>query len=300
MLASEPNGLSNRWRWLRRWHPQAEEAAEWACRQFPPEIQRRGVARAYYEYLWQLDEILKGHPGGVAGLEVLDVGCGAGVVPLALTHLGARVTAMDRFGEYADEHDNQMGRAGEIIARLERHGVSVYCGDFLAEGLPGEPETYGLITCFGVIEHLNQSPRELFEQMRALLKPGGRVVITTPNHAWIRNRLRLLAGRPAHDPLEAWWRPGFSGHHREYTLEELKNMLEWSGLRVRRAVSSNWAHASSRLRRASPEGPEQWTTRFTLDRPERWLVAGSLLATAPFASLRYTLLALAEKPERPE
>jgi predicted RNA methylase len=53
---------------------------------------------------------------------MLDAGCGAGVVSLAAAHLGARVTAVDRFTEYGDESDNQMGRADDIVARFKRSG----------------------------------------------------------------------------------------------------------------------------------------------------------------------------------
>jgi 2-polyprenyl-3-methyl-5-hydroxy-6-metoxy-1,4-benzoquinol methylase len=295
MQTPNGNGLKNHWRWLRRWDARAQQAVDWACTQFPAPVRERGLARSYYEYLWTAGELLRLLPAPLREVRVLDAGCGAGVIPLALARLGAQVTAVDRFQEYQDSLDNQMGTAAEIVPRLARNGIRVERRDLIQDGLPGESEAYDAITCFAVIEHLAESPRRLLQAMYRLVKPGGCVVLTTPNHGWLRTRLRLLAGRSAHDALADWWGPAFYGHVREYTMDELRRMLAWSGFEVERAVASNWVHASSRVPRRNAAEPEAWTTRFTLDSPQRWLVAGSLLVSAFVPSLRYSLLAVGRK-----
>ncbi|MGH7518037.1 MAG: class I SAM-dependent methyltransferase [Gemmatimonadales bacterium] len=287
--------LRNRFRWARRWHPDTEPAVNWACSLFPQETQVRGIARGYYDYLWVLDELLRLHPQGVTGLRVLDVGCGAGVLDLALAKLGARVTGVDRFEEYAPGADNQMGVESDIVARLRAHGVEVMRRDIATQGLPEGADTYDLILFLAVIEHLHESPREVLEEIWRLLRPGGMVAITTPNHGWVRTRLRLLAGRSANHPLSEWWRTPFFGHVREYTLAELRQMLEWTGYEVRRATIGNWLHLASRVR-DSNGGSDRWSTRFRVNSPERIAVAASLLVTAAMPSLRYTMLAVGRKP----
>ncbi len=289
--------LRNHWRWARRWRPEAQAALDWACGQFSPEVQARGLARYYYELLWLLDEILGAHPGGVSGLKVADVGCGAGVISLALRHLGAEVWLLDRFDEYESDQDNHMGSTQDILERFRRNGMTVCRRDFMAEGLPPDWPVFDLITFFAVIEHLPQSPRGALEAMRHHLRPGGQLVVTTPNHAWVRTRLRLLFGRTVHYPLATWWATPFFGHVREYTRAELAQMLRWAGFERVRTTVSNWAHVTSRLPRARPDEPERWTTRLTLRTPREWLVAASLLLTLPFDGLKYSLLAVAQKPE---
>lgn len=287
--------LRNSFRWARRWHPDTEPAVNWACSLFPPQTRARGIARGYYDYLWVLDELLRLHPQGVAGLRVLDVGCGAGVLDLALAKLGAHVTGADRFEEYAPGADNQMGVESDIVARLRANGVEVMQRDIATQGLPEGADAYDLILFLAVIEHLHQSPRGVLEGMRHLLRRGGMVAITTPNHGWIRTRLRLLAGRSANHPLHEWWHTPFFGHVREYTLPELRQMLEWTGYEVRRATIGNWLHLASRVRDGNG-GSDRWSTRFRVNSPERIAVAASLLVTAAVPSLRYTMLAVGRKP----
>lgn len=287
--------LTNHVRWVRAWPPKTQEAVDWACALFPPDSRSRGLARGYYDFLWVLEEVLRTVGRNVAGLRVLDVGCGAGVLDLALTRLGARVTGLDRFEEYEAGHDNQMGAVRDIMGRLRAHDVEVLRRDVAVDGLPAEEGAYDLVLLLAVIEHLHGSPKDLLAGIHRLLRPGGHVVMTTPNHAWLRTRLRLLAGRSAHHPLDDWWRTPFFGHVREYTLSELRQMLEWSGFEIRRATIGNWLHVASRIRGRNG-AQDRWTTRFLLNSPERFAVAASLLVTGLVPSLRYTMLAIGRKP----
>jgi 2-polyprenyl-3-methyl-5-hydroxy-6-metoxy-1,4-benzoquinol methylase len=286
----------NHFRRLGRWRPDVEAAVDWACAQFPPDVQRRGLARAYYEFLRTVDEVVRACPQGMAGLRLADVGCGAGLLSLAFKKLGADVTAMDRFAEYEDVYDNQMGSLQDIVPMMRRNGIAVSRRDIVAEGLPDDVEKYDVILFLAVIEHLHESPQAVLSAFYRMLRPGGIVVITTPNHAWIRTRLRLLFGRSANHPLDEWWKTPFYGHVREFTLPELVQMLEWASFNVVRANISSWVHVASR-RRGGNGKPDSWSTTFTLDSLERLVVAGSFLLTAFFERLRYSMLVIGRKPE---
>jgi 2-polyprenyl-3-methyl-5-hydroxy-6-metoxy-1,4-benzoquinol methylase len=236
-------------------------------------------------------------PRDLTGFEVIDIGCGAGVLSLALRRLGASVTAVDRFDEYSQDNDNQMGTTSDILRRFERVGITVWHRDILAEGVPENSARYDLVTSFAMIEHLPESPRAILAQCFKILKPGGQIVITTPNHAWIRTRVRLLAGASAYHPLDDWWRPPFYGHVREYTMSEVQAMLRWSGFEIKRTGLSSWQHVSSRIRGSSTDHTDIWTTRFTLHSLERLYVAASLCFSALIPSLRYSLFLVGKKPD---
>jgi hypothetical protein len=70
------------------------------------------------------------------------------------------------------------------------------------------------------------------------LAPGGRLIITTPNHASIYNRVLLLLGETVNDNFEQYFEASadsdvYHGHHREYTRTELSAALERTGFKVR-------------------------------------------------------------------
>ena len=106
----------------------------------------------------------------LAGKRVLDIGCGDGGISIAFARRGAIVTGID-----CDQ--NRIKRA-KVWA--QEHGVTV---DFRVED--GEraqagAESFDLLICNAVIEHVHD-PRKLVEEMSRLLKAGGLLFLDTPN-----------------------------------------------------------------------------------------------------------------------
>jgi SAM-dependent methyltransferase len=85
---------------------------------------------------------------------------------------------------------------------------------------------YDTIVFMEVLEHLNVPPRAVLAFLGAQLAEGGFLLLTTPNAAWLKNRLKLLRGR---NPFESL-RPGGGGHIRESTLAELRTTAREAGL----------------------------------------------------------------------
>jgi hypothetical protein len=94
---------------------------------------------------------------------------------------------------------------------------------------------YHLVIAAEVIEHLRTSPRAIFAFFGGLLRPGGELIVQTPNAASLAKRWNLLTGRNPFMPIpEA---PDASQHWREYTAGELlaaarEAGLEAAGLRI--------------------------------------------------------------------
>jgi SAM-dependent methyltransferase len=116
-------------------------------------------------------------------------------------------------------------------------GVDYRSCDLARERLPFEEGSFDFVTYLDVIEHHAFSPKRVLAEIRRVLRPGGRLIATTPNHASAFNRASLLMGRSVHDDFETFFEacadaPVYPGHHREYTLRELRAALMRTSFRV--------------------------------------------------------------------
>ncbi len=77
-------------------------------------------------------------------------------------------------------------------------------------------------------------------EVRRILRPGGRLSFTTPDAAYLVNRLQLLRGRRVASPLPDWIGGlSFARHAREYTSAEMGTLMSQSGLEVTSARSES-------------------------------------------------------------
>ena len=108
---------------------------------------------------------------GLAGKQVLDVGCGGGILSESMALRGASVTAID------------MGEAPLAVARLHQleSGVSVDYRQSTAEALAAEmPGQFDVVTCLEMLEHV-PDPASVIAACQRLVKPGGQVFFSTIN-----------------------------------------------------------------------------------------------------------------------
>ena len=166
----------------------------------------------------------RGSEGESASL--LDVGAQIGSLVVYAAALGIRAAAVDLPYFY------------EKFARASRtFGVDYRPCDVLREPLPIQDESFEYVTYLDVIEHHHRSPKRVLDEIHRVLKPGGCLIITTPNQASIYNRLRLLRGGSVSDPFDYFFREAaemdpYPGHHREYVRAELRAALRGTGFRV--------------------------------------------------------------------
>jgi len=194
------------------------------------------------------DEVTAFIPDGVlaGGLRILEVGCGVGGITLPLGILGAHVTGID-----LDASDVAALRDG--AARFELTNVEAFVGDAYAFA---SEERFDVAVASEVFEHLDE-PRQLAAVLAQHLRPGGLLLVTTPNGygPWeqvnslklIPRRwgwLRRLLGKPPHEG-------GGREHEQRYTRGRLETLLAGAGFRPLRWRNSDFFLTISRRMRAS-------------------------------------------------
>lgn len=114
----------------------------------------------------------------LAGSEVLDIGCGGGILAEAMAGVGARVIGID------------LGAAPLAVARLHARetGATVDYRQVSAETLAAErPASFDVVTCMEMLEHVPE-PTSVVQAAARLAKPGGHVFFSTINRtpkAWL-------------------------------------------------------------------------------------------------------------------
>jgi len=215
--------------------------------EFPPGGQRRALNRYWNLYRFFLQGIQPVIAEQPVPAQWLDIGAGGGVIPLVLAKLGYTVTAVDTWEQYAKERDNPMGCMEEFVERFNRFGIAWERGILGNGRLPFPDETFEFVSSFDVIEHL-PSPSDLLIEAHRLLKPGGILVVSTPNTANLRNRIRHLFGASPHpDAIGTWYERPFYGHVREYTSGELDEMFGLAGFQTLAVHLSEGSHQNTKL-----------------------------------------------------
>ncbi len=127
--------------------------------------------------------------------KVLDIGCGNGDYAYELHNMGFDVLAADM--------DVERFRYGNKI-KFQKCNVT--------DKLPFENNSFDFIVFAEVIEHL-KNPYDVVSELKRLLKPGGKIVLSTPNILNLKSRMRFL--------IEGCWE-----YFREIPLEHSKNPKE--------------------------------------------------------------------------
>ena len=163
------------------------------------------------------------------GSAVLDFGAGPADKTAVVQLMGYRCTAYDELQDsWHLERDNRQ----KILKFAEEMGVRyVLATD---RNLPFAPESFDMFMIHDVIEHLHDSPRDLFNAVMERVKPGGLMYVTVPNAVNIRKRVDVLRGRTNLPPFgQYYWNQGpWRGHVREYVKDDLAKLAEYMGLDI--------------------------------------------------------------------
>ncbi|WP_369812359.1 bifunctional 2-polyprenyl-6-hydroxyphenol methylase/3-demethylubiquinol 3-O-methyltransferase UbiG [Alkalimonas delamerensis] len=112
--------------------------------------------------------------GGLFGKQVIDVGCGGGILAESMARVGAEVTGIDMADEAL-----MVARLHALEAGLKVDYQQSTAEDFAARA-PGQ---YELVTCMEMLEHVPE-PASVVQACANLVAPGGTVVFSTISKSW--------------------------------------------------------------------------------------------------------------------
>jgi 2-polyprenyl-3-methyl-5-hydroxy-6-metoxy-1,4-benzoquinol methylase len=157
---------------------------------------------------------------------VLEVAAGDAALSACLATMGCSVAA----------NDLRADNLANAVANFS-NSESIRClpGN-LFELDPAKVGQFDLVIACEIVEHVAHTV-EFLQQLKRFVAPGGRILITTPNGAYFRNKL------PTHSQIQDFtalekqqFKPDSDGHLFLITPREMENLAREAGLKVDRLV----------------------------------------------------------------
>ncbi len=150
-----------------------------------------------------------------AGLRILDIGCGGGLLSEPMARLGAEVVGAD-----AAERNIPVARL-----HAEQSGLDIDYRHTTAEAMAAAGEKFDAVLNMEVVEHVSD-PLAYLTACRRLLKPGGVMVCSTLN----RNPKSYVMAIVGAEHVMRWLPKGTHQWSKFITPDELFDLLRGAGL----------------------------------------------------------------------
>lgn len=128
----------------------------------------------------------------------------------------------------------------EFKRRMAAFGIEMAECDVESEPIPGADAAFDSIVFLEALEHMFLGVPFALKELRRVLKQGGTMVLSTPNQAQFRNRIKLMQGKSINWPLDGekkfFKKPVHARHNREYTAKEVAYLLKEAGFENRKTI----------------------------------------------------------------
>jgi SAM-dependent methyltransferase len=183
------------------------------------------TAQARYAFLGKLIRERLAPPA-----RVVEFGAAPGDQIVKLAAQGYSPTAVD-IGVASDGWAD--GTEGRMKGLFAKGGVQYVEWDLEKTPYPLPDAYYDGVLFTEVFEHLRDYPVNALHEAARVLRPGGFLFFTTPNAAYVVNRLRLLRGRSVYTPLPDWvGGVPHARHAREYLFSEVEDAMKLAQLDI--------------------------------------------------------------------
>ncbi|HZU24914.1 MAG TPA: glycosyltransferase [Bryobacteraceae bacterium] len=198
------------------------------------------AARAYVsDHIDRLTRTLSMIPPGGPEDRILEMGAYLQITPALKTKLGYGEVRGCYYGPAGKtEHRRITSETGEVFE------CDIELFDAERDDFPWPDAYFTTVLCCELLEHLQSDPMRMMSEINRVLRPGGHLLLTTPNIISERAISAMLLGyHPGFFP--AYIRPSESGeaearHAREYAPSEIAHLLRESGFEVAQLATGSF------------------------------------------------------------
>jgi 2-polyprenyl-3-methyl-5-hydroxy-6-metoxy-1,4-benzoquinol methylase len=165
------------------------------------------------DHLYTVPATLREMNRGGKAKRIFDIGCGNGVVANMLAGNGYEVTGVDA-------SPTGIASAQKYYPELRLELGSAY------DDLSAKYGQFPYVVCLEVVEHLFY-PRIWAKTVFDLTEPGGRAIVSTPYHSYLKNLALAVTGKLERHFTALW----DYGHIKFFSMDTLTQLLEEAGFR---------------------------------------------------------------------
>jgi len=182
-----------------------------------------------------------------------------GANPYAMTLLVRRrfgQTLDVTLGNYFGDHARQTSGADAVEIDGEQIEFRYSHFNIERDRFPYPDRSFDCVLFCEILEHLLESPDRVVSEIWRVLRPGGFVVVSTPNATRLPNLFFLAQGLS----IWEWYSDNgpYGRHNREFTLDEVEELLKRHEFQIHRAEVRNIQRLARRYRWLQWLRPNVW------------------------------------------
>lgn len=195
-------------------------------------VETRDYARTHARRWAKTLEFL---PRPEAGMSALEMGSYQVISPVLRHHFGFQEVV----GTDYDPNGRVMQQEREFWAHGKKELYKIFLFNAEADRYPFENDSFDLVMCCEVIEHLSVDPCFMISEINRILRIGGVLLLTTPNITSARGLLAMLEG------YSPYLYPDFNRnrspnrHNIEYSPHQISAILTAGGFEISRLETPN-------------------------------------------------------------